>query len=102
MPREEEPEDGDEFYYGLNRRNAEKQDAPFSGWATIILLCGLSLVPIFLLIPFLIPGSEFGLITFLVIILLIAFPILLVVILLTGSVTMSSLLHLIRQIFKPK
>lgn len=99
-PRQDEPaEDEDEFYYGLNRRNAEKQDTPFSGWAIAILLGGLSIIPLCVVAAFLSPVLGYG-VLILLFLLFFLLPVIFVVILLFGSVALSSILQMMRRIFK--
>ena len=103
IPRGEQSEDDeDEFFYSLNRRSAQKQDAPFSGWTTLILLLGCTLIPISVTGVLLAFGASLGAALWFAL-LLIGFNLVLVIFtVLLGTLTFASIAETLRQIFKPR
>ena len=109
-PREDETEpaedekfsDEDEFYYSLNRRSAEKQDTPFSGWSALILLLGTLIVPLFVVGLLILFRVDLG-VAILFAMILMAFNFVFWIIpVLFGSLALSSIVESLRQFFKSK
>ena len=98
----DDPKDEDEWYYLLGKRNAQKQDAPFSGWTSLIFLTGAATIPLIAIGILLALGAGLGAAVGFVV-LLIAFNILLLIFtVLFGTLAVSSMIETIRRIFKPR
>ena len=101
-PEDEEFSDEDEFYYSINRRSAEKQDTPFSGWGALVLLLGAFIVPLFVVGLLILFRVDLGAAILFAIILMAFNFVFWIIPVLFGGLALSSIVESLRQFFKSK
>ncbi len=92
-PQEEPTSDDLDFYYGLNRRSAKRQDAPISGFGLGAIIGGVLILPLSLVVVLMTGSWILGLL------LIVAWPPLMLGGSLLGGLTLTSAIEYLQQWF---